>query len=207
MAHLKLNNRILDRFEAWCHLFRGDWPVLSMEAEWELVDADPTTLIDFPEETEEPQSWAARLLGAPLLGAPQPTQLSPAKVSIVKRVKKVEEKKVPEEHELPDFKQLAREARAKQVTKGGQTLRSNTRSQVVTLIASDDEDASQPVQKAPSRPKASVRCQVKGNTSKTGQAREGKDKTEKEKVQEPPQSKKQTNRIDIREGLNLMGFD
>lgn len=168
-----------------------------MEAEWELVDADPTSLIDFPEEAEAPLSWAARLLGAPK----EPMQ-APLKVSMVKRLEKKEkkvEKMVPEERdELPDFKQLAREARGKQVTKGGQTLRSKNRCQVVTLIASDDEDSEMPP-KAPERPKT-------GKAPKAGQAREGKEKMEKEKVQEPLQSKKQTNRIDIREGLNLMGF-
>ena len=203
---MKLNNR--------------DWPVLSVEAEWELVDSNHAmAMVAFPEENSEaaPLTWAARLLGAHKV-TQIPTDDKMSKVFKEKMVEKISATPPPcvggpalEDPELPDPKELAREARSKQVAKGcGQTMRSNTQCQWVTVVAQEDEDTSHlhMLRKAPVREKGSGKCQIKepkGKTTKnSGQEKDGKDS--KIKVQEHPQSKKQTNRIDIREGLNIMGF-
>eukprot|EP00913_Durusdinium_trenchii_P033235 g31113.t1 len=186
-----------------------DWPVLCAEAEWEMVDENQAmALVAFPEENSGPTpiSWAARLLGAP-----KKSQVS----AIEGKVQATKEKAVKsqvqvEEQELPDPKELAREARSKHVTTGGgQTLRSNTQCEWKTVVAEEDDDVShlQMLRKAPVRERGSGKCQVKGKASKAMKSTKSADQDrDGKKVQEHPQSKKQTSRIDIREGLNIMGF-
>lgn len=201
-----------------------DWPALSAQAEWELVDSNHAmAMVAFPDEnSEEPMTWAARLLGAQCA---HKIAHSEKMQKVIKEKSPVESLETPDvesipgslalEDPFPDPKELAREARSKHVAKGcGQTIRSNTQCQWTTVVAEEDEDAShlQMLRKTPVRVKGSGKCQVKDTKGKTIKKKDTKDakasqeKDGKIKPKEHPQIKEQTSRIDIREGLSIMGF-
>lgn len=181
-------------------------------------------MVAFPDENSEgePMTWAARLLGAQCA---HKIMHGEKMQKVIKEKSPVESLETPDvesipgslalEDPLPDPKELAREARSKHVAKGcGQTIRSNTQCQWTTVVAEEDEDAShlQMLRKTPVRVKGSGKCHVKDTKGKTIKKKDTKDakasqeKDGKIKPKEHPQIKEQTSRIDIREGLSIMGF-
>ena len=175
-------------------------------------------MVAFPDENSEtePLTWAARLLSATCCHKMEKDENMPK----IKEKSPVESLDITpcvpgslaEDSELPDPKELAREARSKHVANGcGQTIRANTQCHWTTVVAEEDEDTShlQMLRKTPVRVKGG-KCQVKDTKGKTikkaSQEKVSQEKDGKIKPKEHPQIQKQTSRIDIREGLSIMGF-
>ncbi|CAJ1456847.1 unnamed protein product [Effrenium voratum] len=170
-----------------------EWPVLC-DPDWELVEEEAAMAFDeFPEEK---LSWAARVTcGQTKAAAPKMTTAATPE-------RAAHPAEAPQDgHESGDGadvdpKELARETRSRHVAKGGQTLRGNAKVQWVTVVAQEESDTShlQMLRQMPIR------------EPKVQQKPFKKEKNSKDRDKDMIQNKKQTNRMDIREGLKLMGF-
>eukprot|EP00931_Biecheleriopsis_adriatica_P024243 TRINITY_DN15161_c0_g1_i1.p1 TRINITY_DN15161_c0_g1~~TRINITY_DN15161_c0_g1_i1.p1 ORF type:complete len:272 (-),score=69.22 TRINITY_DN15161_c0_g1_i1:53-868(-) len=135
-----------------------DWPVLGLEADWELVGNNSggvEALAEFPADSDSDSgssdSWAARAAKsasrAQVKHVKTPTQKTLPVACMQKKVSDLEEKEeqsTEDDEYLPDRKLLAREAHCRQAAKGGRhTLRAKIHCPVaknsdVTVLAAGD---------------------------------------------------------------------